>query len=258
MSLIITDTENSVLYTFPADFDLHSWDDRDFSARTKVAERFGRDGGAEVSDKAVSPRRVKVRGAHHAVSAAALKSFLDTLVAALRNRGEAFRFSWETGFYINVSHVTGFSAKRFSRGLAYKSVEIEFTLNCPDPFWYAVTPDSAGPVSITASPQEVSFTCTGTQPAWLSVQMDPSGPWPSVLVENLTDGQNGFWYADPAFGSGNQLVVDSAAGTVRRDGMNTIRHFTGGFLRVLPGGNTLRITGPTGGSIILSARRRYL
>ncbi|MBU2487944.1 MAG: phage tail family protein [Proteobacteria bacterium] len=258
MSLILTDTENVTFYTFPAGFDLHAWRDRDFTTRSKMLERFGAHGGREISDRAVEPRRVSVKGAFHAGSQAALKTFLDSLSQALHHNGEAYRFSWEAGFYANVSHVDEFRVDRFEAGLAFRSVNIEIRFVCPDPFWYSVTDDTAAPVSITQSPQNISFTSSGGVPAPLKVQCDPTAAWADFTLENVTDDGNLFRYADSALVSGTCLVVDATDGTVKRDGLSTIRHYSGAFLRVLPGENTLRYTGPTGGGITFSAPRRFL
>ncbi|MFH2099464.1 MAG: hypothetical protein ABIJ95_08145 [Pseudomonadota bacterium] len=259
MSLILTDLSNVTVYTFPAGFDLHVWNDRDFSARGKLLDRFGAHGARQVGDRAIEPRKVVVKGAHHAASQAALTSFLDAMTKALFYNGEEYRFSWATGFYIGVSHVDSFKAARLSGGLAYKSAAIEIRFVCPDPFWYSTTDDSLAATSITTSPQDLVIVNNGTVPSPLVVQCDPTAAWADFTLENVTDGGNLCRYADSALGNGDQVILDSrGAGTVERDGENTIRHFSGAWLRILPGNNTIRYTGPTGGTITLTSPGRFL
>jgi len=258
MSMILTDLGNVTFYTFPDDFDLHEWSDRDFSARSEQIEKFGRHGASEVSDRAITPRRVKVTGAHHAASQAALKTFLDDLNEALHYNGEPYRFSWESGYYINASHVRTFRMKRYKQGLAYRSADIEIEFECPDPFWYSTTQDGVGPTSIVTAVQDITFTNNGNVPSPLIIQCDPTAAWADFYISNVTDAEDLMRYTDPGFGSGDQLIIDGVEGTVERDGANTIRYFRGSFLRVLPGSNTIRYSGSTGGTITLSAPKRFL
>lgn len=258
MSLILTSLLNVTYYTFPTTFDLWDWNDREFSSRSKILDRFGAHGGAEVSDRAIKPREVTIKGAHHAASQAALKTFLDDMTEALHNNGDPYRFSWEAGRYINVDHVGSFKAKRYKEGLAYKSVDIEIELICPDPFWYSTTDDSVGPTSMSSSPKTITFTSTSNVPSPLQIQCDPTATWGDFTIENDTDDDNLMRYTDPSLGNGDQLIIDSQDGTVLRDSLNTIRYMTGAFLRVLPGDNSIIYTGPTGGTITLTAPARFL
>lgn len=258
MSLILTNLSDSTFYTFPATFDLHDWQDREFSARSKLLARFGVSGGHEISDRAIQPRKVRVKGAYHAASQAALKTFMDGLLEGLHHNGEEYRFSWESGQYIGVSHVSRFRQKRFKEGLAYKSVEIDIEFTCPDPHWYSTTDDSVSPVSITTSPKDITFNSYGNVPSPLKIQCDPTATWADFTIENVTDSNNLVRYTDPSFGNGDQLIIDAREGTAKRDGSNTVRYMKGAFLRVLPGSNTIRYTGPTGGNITLSAPKRFL
>lgn len=258
MTMILTDLSNVTFYTFPADFDLHNWGDRDFTTRSKVLDRFGRHGAKQIAFRGLRPRIVPVDGAYHAASQAALKTFLDDLTEALHNNAQPYRFSWEAGFYINVSQVRQFKAKRFEGALAYKSVKISIDFECNDPFWYSTADDSTGAISITTSPQTIPFTNNGKAASPLKIQCDPTATWNDFTIENDTDEDNTCRYNDPAFMSGDQLIIDGLNGTVERDGLNTVRYFRGAFLRVLPGSNDIIYTGPTGGTITLSAPKRFL
>jgi phage-related protein len=257
--MILTNLSNVTLYTFPGEFDLHDWSDHDFSARVRLLERFGKAGASQVSDRQVESRRIKITGAIHAASQSDLKTALNNLKQALYNNGEEYRFSWETGYYIGVSHCSRFKVKRYSGGLAYKSVDIEIELVCPDPYWYSTTLSTVGPTSITTSPQDITFTLTSTVPTPLIIALAPSASWTSLTIKNVTDGNNTLKLQDAALVSGVTCVIDARAGSVVRDGaINTVHYFAGAFLRLLPGSNTIRYTGTTGGTITLSAPLRWL
>lgn len=257
MATVITDLSNNVLYTFPSEFDIHDLEDRDFKGRTKILERFGRHGGNQVGDRGIKNRKVVLKGAFHAANQAALQTLMDNLGEALHNDGDDYRFSWETGRYIGVSHAE-LNAKRYRTALAYKSVKLNIDFICPDPFWYSTTDDSVGPTSITGSPQNITFANNGKVPSPLTIQCDPTATWADFTIKNATDDDNLCRYKDPALGNGDQLIIDGQEGTVERDSLNTVRYFKGAFLRVLPGNNTITYTGTTGGTITLTAPKRYL
>jgi len=258
MSIIIADTSGSTLYTVPAAWDLLDWQDGNFSAASKIAGRFGQDGGAELSDKAVKPVRLPVELAYHAADAAALKAARDALVAALRNDGDPYRISFESGYYYNVEHLLKWDQERYARGLHYRSIKIKFTLSLLEPYMYADTGDSDGPTTITTSPQDITYTNNGTAWSWLKITWEPSSTG-DITIANVTDGSQLLAYQDPAAASGDTVVIDpTGMGTVERDGTNTIRYFSGAFLRALPGANTIRVTGATGGGITLESAKRYL
>lgn len=259
MPIILTDTSNVTFYTFPDQFDLHSWDDLDWQTRAKLLDRFGQAGANQVSDKAIEPRTVKVSGAIHAASQAVLKALLTYLNKALHHNGESYRFSWETGYYINVSHCSKFQAKRLKNGLAYKSVEIEIEFVCPDPFWYYTSDDTAT-AYISGSPATIAITNNGNVPSPLTITVEPYavGGWTDFTIVASTDDSNKFRYMDANFAQNNTLIVNGLTGAVEREGFNTIHFFKGAFLRILPGANSIVYTGPTNGDITLTAPRRYL
>lgn len=258
MSLILTSTSDVTFYTFDSGFDLHDWSDHDFSVRGKQIPRFGRHGAAEVGDRGIEPRVVTVRGEFHAANQAALDTFLDTLKKHLHHNGNLYRFSWKSGYYITVDHVQRFQGTRFSGGLAYRSIRVEIDFLCVDPFWYSTTADSVAATSIGTSPKNITFTNNGNVPSPLTIQCDPTATWDDFTIANATDGGEILRYRDPGFGSGDQLIINGQEGTVERDSLNTVRYFSGAFLRVLPGSNTITYTGDTGGTITLTAPKRYL
>lgn len=259
MNLVLTDQNNTIFYTFPSDFDLHTWDDRDFSARSKVLERFGRHGGSEISDRAIKPRTIRVKGAYHAASQAALRTFLDNLLEHLHHNGEPYRFSWEDGYYINVDLVKNFRQRRLKGGLACKSVELLIEFQCSDPFWYSITQDSHTNHWIWTSPKDWTFECHSNVPSPLKVRLTAYDVClRDITIENITDEGNLCRYSDPGFCDGDYIEIDARDGSVKKNGSNAIRYFSGAFLRVLPGNNTIRFTNCISSNFSLTAPRRYL
>lgn len=258
MSILLLNDAGSTLYTFPSGFDLHTVEDLNWQARTKLADRFYAPGSQELSDRGIDDRAVKVSGAYHGASQAVFQAFWQALNGALRNNGEQYRFSFETGYNIKVDHAKDVKVKRLGSGLTYKSADIEFTLSCPDPHWYYGVTQDTDSDSLASSPLDVVLSHQGNVPVPLAVTITPSATLSSFTLANVTDGGQIFQYADSGLASGTELVIDADAGTCERDGLNTIRFYTGAWLRLLPGNNTLRYTGPTGGTIEFGWWRRFL
>jgi len=57
-----------------------------------------------------------------------------------------------------------------------------------------------------------------------------------------------FTYVNNYFVSGNDLIIDCKEGTVVRETTNSIRYFSGAFLKLLPGDNEIKYTGDTDGA----------
>lgn len=260
MSLVLKDTANVTFYTFPTQFDLHRLEDRNYDARVKTMDRFGGHGAKQTGDLGIKPRIVKVKGSlYDTTGASLLEGWIYTMTKAIYNDGQPYRFWWDIYGYINVDACQSFRHTRKDKGLAWTAVDIEMEFLCSDPFWYGANRTST--VSITTSPQDILFVTLGGSniDAPLIIQAVPTAVWADFTVVNVTDGGNWCRYADPVLGSGNTVIIDGADGTVERDGVNTIRYFSGSFLRVTPANyNTIRYTGPTGGSITLTSPMRWL
>jgi hypothetical protein len=114
-----------------------------------------------------------------------------------------------------------------------------------DPFWYSdavgqVHEDLAGSGSISVDTGDLA---TWWMPPIITLTAPAGESVPSVTLVNQTDGGVGLTYSDPAFADGATVVIDCERGTVRRDGVDSIRYLGGRPLRLLPGLNTLSYTG---------------
>ena len=114
-----------------------------------------------------------------------------------------------------------------------------------DPFWYStavgqVHEDLAGAVRVRMG----GIHQVARSPVSTAMEPAPAGvAVPTVTLVNETDGGVGLTYSDPAFADGATVVIDCERGTVRRDGVDSIRYLGGRPLRLLPGLNTLSYTG---------------
>lgn len=120
-----------------------------------------------------------------------------------------------------------------------------------DPFWYAdavgqVHADLAGAGSIAVDTGDLA---TWWMPPIITLTAPAGESVPSLTLVNETDGGVGLTYSDPAFADGAVVVIDCERGTVRRDGVDSIRYLGGRPLRLLPGENTLSCTGACAVSI---------
>lgn len=258
--LLLQTTSGGSLYTFPSQFDWHTLDDHGFDMRTKASDRFGAHGANQTGDLGIEPRIVRVSGSYYDTRGYNyFESLMFDLKKALYNEGQAYRLIWEeTLGYINVAACKSLKHTRKKKGLAFIGADVEMEFLCVDPFWYGAA--ASVTTAITSSPQDIVFTAAAyiNADSPLTIQADPTAPWQDFTVEKMDDGA---WcrYADPGLDAGGQAIIDGSGGMVTQGGMNTIRYFSGAFLRVSPGvNNTFRYTGATGGSLTLSCPIRWL
>ena len=116
------------------------------------------------------------------------------------------------------------------------------SLIATDPFFYSVNPVSQAQ-AITSTPTTVTINNLGNIDAPLIVSIAASADCSAVSVTNETDSNRQFALADVQLVAGQTAVVNAALGTVYRGTSNTINTFSGAFLSLLPGLNTITYTG---------------
>ena len=166
-----------------------------------------------------------------------------------------FKFYKDTARYINVKNMR-LSSHRFIVGDAKAGAEV--TLFCNDPFFYKDSLTTETAWAVTASPDTNSYFNEGNIDVGPGIEITANADLGSgIELKNQSDGDVLFTYEDTAFTAAKVLTVDCLNGTVDLDGTNTLRFFSGQFLRLLAGMNTFEYTGGDC-SIVFTHRDRWL
>ena len=123
----------------------------------------------------------------------------------------------------------------------HKTYSIRFALQSPFQEDITATDDD----NVLAGDDTVTITNSGdflVKPV-ITIDADQSVDIPEFTIINTTDGSMSFTYTDASFESGDSVVIDCAAGTVKRNGGDTKENFSGNFVRLLTGSNSIDYEG---------------
>lgn len=129
-----------------------------------------------------------------------------------------------------------------------------------DPWWYGATTTGPGSTAINANPKDLAtFTNPGTVRCHRCL-IDITGPITNPRVTNLTTGA---WVeVDVVVASAKHLLIDPYAFTVTNDAVDVIGSLLHGptvaWFNLAPGANSIRVTGGTTGSIVITLYPAYL
>jgi len=235
MSIILIDTL-AATKTLDANFTIKGFS---FKKRSSMLTLAYRDGGRNVSDNKIDPRVITIEGVIRGASTAAYETAIQDYFVWLNKID--LKLYWTAGKYINVREITDVE-QTFVDGGFLRLTRLKFNCQCEDPFIYydALTSDMK---VIAASPTTWVINNAGLYEEFPIIEITNAANNPNVEVENITDNVRLFDYDDAAFLNGNVLTVDNLEGTVENGSTNTIDKFTGSFLRLLPGNNTIKYTG---------------
>lgn len=210
-------------------------------------------GAKDLGDKKLSSRSIRIRSIVTGADAAAYQTAWDNFMQAMAKPNQTF--AYKTGRYINVDSI---NVRSHSFIIGDLKAQAEIELFCGDPFWYSDNLTTESTWTVTSSPDTEAFTNSGNIDVCPIIEITANADLGSgIQLKNQTDGNVLFSYGDSAFTSGKKLIVNCQNGTVDLDGINTIRFFSGQFLKLLAGANTLEYTGGNC-SIVIKHRDRWL
>ena len=237
--------------------------DDSFKIRSKTMDKVFAPGAADISDGEVKEKLVRIEGVIAIDSRAA---YVDL---ARRIKQKVYRKDYKlylgTDYFLNIAKGLDFRAK-YLEGGNYNRTRMAIDLLALDPFWYYKSEDSVEE-TISEDGHEWTVNNGGNVNAFPVITIAADTTIANLIIQNETDIPSGetqglkFQYQDPAFSlSSPSLSVDCQEGTVYRSETNTIRYFTGAFLKLLPGDNTIKWTGSTLGltKVKFEFRRRFL
>lgn len=196
-------------------------------------------GARDVSDGKFGVRIVEVGGKIWASTDVAFNVAWDAL--AMQIVKEDF-YLQDRGRQIKIHKVQDIQIKD-PTNVNYRYVEVVLQFLALDPFWYAVD-GKTKLFAISSSPAPVSFDVGGNIEVYPVIIVECLANNPNFSIKNVTDLNRMLTIQDAGALSGQTVVVDCAAGTVTRGGVDKIATASGQFLRLLGGRqNQLTYTG---------------
>jgi len=235
MSIILTDAA-AATYTFPANFTVRGIP---FKTRSSFVDIAYSAGSKNKGDLKTAMREIIIEGIVGAADAASFETLRNTIYAWLFKTD--LKLSFIAGKHFKVKCITNVSPSFFEGGFL-RVAKLSFTCQCEDPFQYydAVSSDNA---VIAASPTTWSITNAGAYDVYPVITITNSANNTDFILENITDANRSFEYIDAACLNTLVTVIDNTDGTVFMNGANGVSKFTGNWLRLLPGVNSIKYTG---------------
>ncbi len=247
------------IYTLPESL---IFSDDDFTMRHEEQIR-ALANGAAVYGEQINSRDIVLQGDVWAASEAAAIALMREIKARMARPNQRLRLGPTEGCYINLAKAK--TGKFKYKQLAREHFVVQLTWSAADPFWYSETPDFALLTAVKSRVWTVN-TGTGTHPARVPVYpvftmtAPQHGAIHTFTLRNDSDGGLQFTYSDLALANGARVRIDSLHGTVLFQAagstawVNKISAFSGEFMRLLPGVNSLQYTGPLVGSTVNTAQ----
>lgn len=256
MSVILKDSGNTTIYTFPSGMELI---EEPYSARMDTEERVNAHGGVIVGDKKIASRILIVYGIFNKASQTLMETERKLMTKACYTKNLRLYGTQNSNEFYNVE-CRGFDAGYLGM-LTIAEVEIEFI--CADPLRY-YKDETTDPHTVDESPEsftvnnagdiEVSPVITFTVGAGASIT--------KIKVENTTDSGKYFEYEPAAaLTVGKVVEIDCKNATCKLDTVDDIAHFSGTFFELKSGDNSIIVTltgTPGTNSCSFVFRKRYL
>jgi phage-related protein len=238
--LILTDADSNT-YDFNQNFIITS---KTVNTSVQILENAYASGGKNIADKFPRSTVITVAGGIYKDTPANFETAKRAMMQALLKGGQLSLSGDPVDRYYDVifAGITQ-TGKRSSKHIDQVNEEynIKFRLECP--FWKDATEDVDD--NILTGDDTVSISNDGdyiVKPV-ITVDADQSVDIPSFTITNTTDGSMSFTYTDSNFLSGSCVEIDCAQSLITRDGGDSSEYFTGNFLRLLTGTNSIDYEG---------------
>jgi len=255
MSVILKNTSDSTIYTFPGGIDLI---EEPFTKRLDTEPRAFAHGGILVSDQKIETRFLFLHGTFGKASQALMETELNSMKKACYTEDLRLYATQNDDEFYKVE-ILNFEST-FLGMLTVAEINIEF--QCADPFRYAknpVTTDTKNPV-VSGTPYALTNDNDGDIEVSPIISYTAGGTQTNVKIANAGDAAKYFEYAGGLVDT-DVLEIDCLEGTVEKNGSSDIANWSGSFINLVSGVNTItcEITGTAGTSILsFEFRKRYL
>jgi len=234
--------------------------DDEFKVRSNPEDQVFAHGASDIADGKIKEKILRIEGVVDHQGPQRTVFFNQIQLIRQKLLQTDYKLYLGDSYYINVDKVLQVKDDYLKAGSNYNAAKLSIDLLCLDPFWYA-TEDGSESQVVTGSPTTFTVDNSGKAEAHPIITITAAATIADLTLENTSDLQSDgtglkFRYQDPAFFSANVLTIDCKLGTVARGETNTIRYFSGAFIKLLAGSNSLKYTGEDCG-IALTFGKRY-
>lgn len=220
--------------------------DDQLKVRSNPGSRVFAHGASDVADGKIAQKILRIEGVVDHLGPERTVFFNQVQLIRQKMLQTDYKLYLGDSYYINVNKVLQIKDD-YLESDNYNASRLTIDLLCLDPFWYS-DDEQEKTETITATPTSFVVNNVGRVETFPVITITATGALPDFVLENETDVQSDgdglkFRYTDPGLFAGDVLVIDCVEGTVKRGATNYIRYFTGAFLKLLAGDNTLTYTG---------------
>lgn len=237
-TLSLTDS-SSVVYFFQQSFTLKG---NEFKTGVKIADRAFAHGGVDYGDGKIDSRTVKISGTLVGTTDSDYQTNYDALLAAVMKEDQQLRWG-SLARYMVIKRCSSVKQEFIEHLESCADVDLEFIAE--DPFWRFTTARSVA-TDLNSPISTFTLTNTGNVDVLPIFTLVASVSNPTFQLINTFDSSATFVYQDAGFTSGTTLTINCVVGAVTRGAADTVRLFTGTFLRLKPGVNTMTYIGEKG------------
>ena len=234
----------------------------DFSKRTKTSLRAYQHGAKITADKKLNPRLLIISGILY-----------ETEAGVRINTSADFEAEWdELTEQINKEtlHIYGYKINRYMIAECLEksthewvamnhSGNISLSFRVEEPFWWSSS-EIQSSQNVTASGQTKNWTVIGKESTYPVARYTAGGNQTIVKLKNQSAGNREVTYT-AALANTDYIDIDMSAGTLTKNGTDSITNMTGAFWELRTGVNTIEITitGTAGtSSLRLTYRNRWI
>jgi|GEM_PF-1636635 len=243
--------ENGAIYTFNKTFSIEG---TPFKIKINKKDIAFSHGAIDTGDGKIEERYVTLKGTIYGSTDAEYEANLNALFAAIYKQDQTLYFDNEK--YIEFTKLVSVNPVNI-KGADLRACDIAIQFLAEDPFWYYVAPSTKNQ-AITGTPTLFDAINEGSVEAYPIISICNNGSYVPMTLRNLTGASLVFKYDEFGFLDGATLVVDCVEGTVKRDGINTLRYFDGAFLHLVASTNSLLLDGLTDANVLVEWHRRQL
>lgn len=256
MSVILKDSGNNTIYTFPSGCELIG---DPFSKRVEAEPRVHAHGGVIISDEKVDTRLISLHGIFKKDTSAAMETELNSMRRYCNTSNLRLYATQYSDYYFNVE-CFNFESEYLGM-LTVVDVYIDFLVS--DSFRY-YKDETTDPHTVDESPESFTVNNAG------DIEVSPiitftAGAGANITklkIENSTDSSKYFEYEPAsALTSGDEVVIDCQNAACRLNGNDDIAHFSGTFFELKSGNNSIVVTltdTPGTNTCEFKFRKRYL
>lgn len=256
MSVILKDSSNSTIYTFPGGTDVIA---EPVMKRLDNEFRAYQNGATLVGDEKIEPRIVSVQSRFGKATQGAMETELNSMKKACNTEDLRLYATQNSDDYYDVEML---SFEHTFPGLL-TAVEIYIDFQVVKPFRNYKDETTDTEAGITVSPKAYTITTNDGDEAVFPVWTFTGGASTNLTKIKIANAEDGAKYFEvtTAIGNADAVEVDCQEGTCKKNGSDIMSSFEGAWVKIASGTNniTLTLTGTVGTcSCVAVFRKKYL